>query len=220
MSETECDKCGEQPYVAQTTGSYEDHTDLDEEPDVEIWCECPESVPIVFDGSDMFRCGEPDNWGTAGSRFACYVCGEVPEMEKSVRGESSRIVYYFSCMCDISVGFTLRAVMPDKWKDSMDITKWPDMSDEIIDSVEEHGPISTEDLSQFVDLPDDGIKCIVIRLLREEELFSHPDGMVMTTDQVIDGRYDMTKNGRIKKMDQSSDDNRGMLSRLFGWGDS
>lgn len=230
MGETNCDDCGEQPYVAPVTGDYSEYHDFEEEPDAELWCECAEDRAIAFTDNEERTDSRPDYWGQSGGRFVCYECGEMPRLKTvtSGGGKHPTILYRLSCRCEKhswGVEFGWRSIMPDKWKDDMDSTKWPDVQDEIEDAVEEHGPISRSELAKHVDLPEEGVQCLTIHMCREHDLFRYPPDGLLTMDQVIDGPYDMTDRGVIEKRDSRPDETgirsgkgTGFFSRLLGLG--
>lgn len=210
MADTNCDGCGETPYLGLATGNHEY--------EIEMWCECGDNVPVELIGTSGKQ-EKPDFWGGSGSRFICYQCGEIPEMRASISrtGRKSRVNHYVTCGCDaMKVGVGWRGLLLDKWKDDMDITKWPDVEDEIMSIVEEHGPVSSSEVAEHIDLPVVGVECIMMHIARNDDLFrSYEDGY-MTMDQLLDGQYDVDRNGHVEKIKRSSDDGNGLIRSILG----
>lgn len=200
MSDIACDECGTTPYLSPATG--------DHEFDVEMWCDCPESIPIEFE-EQAFCSDRPDNWGESGERFTCYRFGSIPVIDSSVmmNGGFPETTYYTTCDCNgTSVGFGLRGVMPDAWKDDMDSTKWEDHYDEIKQVIEDEGPLTLEEIVDRVDLDPAGIECQVVQMNREQELRSE------STD---DGRKYMTPNMYYDRDDDGTESDDGGLMSMF-----
>jgi len=225
MGDANCDDCGEQPYVAPLTGDYDEYHDFDSVPDVEIWCECASNIPIVFDGSDSFDSEKPDQWGRDGGRFVCYECGEIPVLRTSTRagGKHPKAKYHLSCRCENRrVGFSLRSTMPDKWKKDMDPTKWPNVRDDIRETVEEHGPITKDEIAEEIGLDEAGVHCLALHMQRDNKLFRHAGDGYMTFEQVMDGPYDMNEHRQItKEIERNEAENSGDMGyfrRLLGLG--
>lgn len=190
MGDVICDECGEQPYLGQLTGDYDEYHDFEEEPDVEVWCECSMDRAIVYDDSYNFHRDAPDYWGPAGGRYVCYRCGEIPRMGTSVGMGSThpREHHHFECDCDDvrSVGFEWRSTMPDEWKSDSDPTKWPDIRDDIVESLEQNGPMREDELADELDVPTEAVHSIGMWMRRENRLYRENGIGYMTPDMKVE----------------------------------
>lgn len=210
MGDVICDDCGERPYCAPATQDYTEYEDHDEQPDATIWCECGTRTPIVFTDTTTVGARErPDYWGQSGSRFVCYECGEVPELHTSVsisRGKTHPTIrYQLLCRCEyLSVQFELRGVMPDKWKDDMDLTKWPEMRDQIQSVINENGPMQIDSIATCLQQPEAGVVCAVTYMQRDHELFVDDSDRYYTPNLVIDGPYKLLDDTTVERREQTA----------------
>lgn len=217
MSDVHCDECEKQPYLSPITPDYEQYYDMHTEPDVEVWCECHESIPITFDDSDSFKTGRPEFWGQSGGRFVCYRCGEIPTM---ISGNTAK-TYKLTCMCfsTTGIGFVLRDVMPDKWKIDADETKWNVTRDEIRSMVEEHEPIRAGLIAEKLGVEYDSVANISEKMLDGTELYSNHHDELMTEPTTSGDGSDEDNEYNYTDPEESglrSGKGSGFFSRLFG----
>lgn len=216
MGDITCDECDEEPYVAPATGDH-DH-------DAEMWCMCDDcfGVPIDFDASANFDHEQPDHWGKSGARFTCYRCGEEPVMQSSVSmgHPHPKTKYHVSCGCGRShVGFGWRDIMPSDWKKDMDPTKWADHHDEIVDAIEEHGPLSRDEIGEYVDLDQAGVKCQVIHMQRDnklDRLKTDEGSKVVTPFMKVEYETGTAPEQIEERQEHSEHENPGPIERLAG----
>jgi hypothetical protein len=229
MGVINCDDCGEQPYVAPLTGDYSNYYDFeDDDPDVEIWCECPEDRAVELSGRNV-RAGQPDCWGQSGGRFVCYECGEIPRMISTTDGGGlhSPKNYRLTCRCmTFGVYFRWCDVMPDAWKSDMDTTKWEDLEDEIEEIVDEYGPTDRDEITEHIDLSDAGVQCHVIRMCREDRLSRDDEQQLIVPSQSGNGSQDNDTDETCDVEETSDPEETGLrsgkgsgfFSRLLGLG--
>jgi hypothetical protein len=204
MGTPNCDECGTTPYLGSTSIE-ESLAD-----GAELWCDCPTSVDVAVEPDPPFT-AFPEYWGMDGGEVRCYHCGEVPEMHTT--GSASRngpvVNYRFGCRCD-NTAFGPRVkwngVMPDKWKDDADYTKWPwESREEIYDVIDEHGPIEMDEIQDRVDLDDAGVRTLVTRMDHGGEIHCNTDEWEYAT-MISDFEYERSN-------DTEDEDDGGIL----GW---